>query len=165
MIKYVKSTKDSFQFLSRFSIDDANVALSLPRDSDSWFSSILCVFEQDFILGRNGGDDVDTWSEVVIIRGGGHLANIFQWLLFFQNVMAYITEKLFAYSWISIRYSFNPFFFFFMRNDKLIFCCIFNSQKNILFYMYKHNISFLCLISNKYLINSLENFYKNLSAS
>lgn len=94
MIKHVKGTKDSFQFLSRFSIDDANVALSLPRDSDSWFSSILCVFEQDFIVGRNGGDDVDKWSDVVIIRGRGHLANIFHWLLFFQNVMAYITEKL-----------------------------------------------------------------------
>ena len=44
------------------SVNDVNVTLPLPRNSDSW-SAMLVVSEEAFIVNLGGGDDVSTWLE------------------------------------------------------------------------------------------------------
>ena len=90
-------------------------------------------------------DDVSTWL-------GGTLGHIEGWsrfpFTFLQNVMASVTQKLPNLSFLLIF-----FFFFTFRFLRRIVC----------FTCIKHNVSFPCLMSNKYLINLFDSLDWNLN--
>ena len=66
IIKHDKYTNDSLWFSKRFSFNYVNVTLSLLRNSDIWSSSMLCVLEQAFFVGRGSVDDVVTWLDDIL---------------------------------------------------------------------------------------------------
>ena len=169
IIKHEKCTNDSPWFFRRFTFNDVNVSLSLLRISDSWSSSMLRVLEQAFLVGRGGGDYVGTWLDGTTGQiEGGSFGQDFP--LFFisskpdgqcnaQTTISLLTLKL-ALGIALIRFLF---LFHLLGKDTPIFCHFSISQKNSLFHIQKHNISFLYLISNKNLINWFNNLDKNLN--
>ena len=62
-VKHDKCTKDSVQYFRMFSFNDVNVTLLLLINSDSWSSSMVCVLEQAFFVGRGSGNYIGTWLD------------------------------------------------------------------------------------------------------
>ena len=72
--------------------------LSLPRNSDSWSSSMMNMLELVFIVGGGRGDDAINWIDTPVGTPGrvvGDLfVKIFHWLFLPQNLMASLIYQL-----------------------------------------------------------------------